>query len=144
LLVLYHGSDQAKIEHDWELVLSRDRPASRQLRELAECYAVVMLPLDRLAELSQRLGVRPFAAPDNGSPLFVVTRSDGRQLTAVTTWDRLDELVYAMAQGAVQAAKEDSRTLAQLERLESVVKPIDGEMAAQLEELIEEARRDAP
>lgn len=138
LVVLYKG-DAANIHREWEQVLSRDRPVSQRLRELAECYLVTMLPLNRLAELSQHLGVRPFAAPDGGSPLFVITRSDARQLTAVTTWDREEELVYALAQGAVQAAKEDPRTSDQLTRLLKLVEPIDGKLAQQVERLLSEA-----
>jgi len=141
LMVLYKDGDQAKMQHDWDLVLSRDQPASHRLRELARCYSVAMLPLNRLAELSQHLGVRPFAAPDGGSPLFVITRSDGRQLTSVTTWDRIDDLVYAMAQGAVQAAKEDPRDSAQLSRLLKLVEPIDADLERQVKELSDEAMK---
>jgi hypothetical protein len=138
-LIILHKGDEAKLRREWEQVLSRDRPTSRRLRELSECYIVTTLPLDRLAELSQRIGVRPFAAPDNGSPLFVITRSNARQLTAVTTWDRQDDLVYALAQGAVQAAKEDPRTVEQLARLRTLVEPIDASLADQVHQLFDAA-----
>lgn len=144
LVVLYKQGDGNQARKEWEQVLSRDRPASLRLRELAECYLVTMLPLNRLAELSQHLGVRPFAAPDGGSPLFVVTRSDARQLTAVTTWDRQDELVFALAQGAVQAAKEEPRTANQLARLWNLVEPIDAKLGEQIERLLREARKNTP
>ena len=79
--------------------------------------------ITELAALSRRLGVSPYAAPDQGSPLFVIARSNARQLSAVTTWDKTDDLAYALAQGIVQEAKEHDRSSSQLRRLLAAVEP---------------------
>jgi hypothetical protein len=139
LLVLYKNGDHAGIERDWNQVLSRDRPDSEQLKSLAACYVVIMMQLDLLPELSQHLGARPFAAPDAGQPLFVVARSNGRQIGAVTTWDNLHNLVGLMAQGLLQEAKERPRDKSQLERLWELLEPIDAGLADQVQRLIKEA-----
>ena len=100
---------------------------------------MIALPISELPELSQSLKLRPFAAPDQQSPLFVVTRSDGRQLAAVTSWSKTDaRLETAMAQGLVQAAKEHPRSRRQLRRLQEVVGPIDRALAAQVGDLARE------
>ncbi len=140
LLVLYKDGDQAGIERDWQQVLSREQAVSARLKSLAECYVVVMLQLDLLPALSQHLGVRPFAAPDGGAPLFVVTRSNGRQLGAVTTWDKLDELALLMGQGLLQEAKEHPRRKAQLARLRELLEPIDRTLSDQVKRLLKTAR----
>lgn len=142
LVVLYKGGDHAAIERDWQRVLSREAPDSKQLKALADCYVVVKLQLDLLPALSQHLGVRPFAAPDGGAPLFVVTRSNGRQIGAVTTWDKLPELVQLMAQGLLQEAKERPRTTNQLAELEDLLKPIAPELEGQVRQLVKEAQED--
>lgn len=142
LLVLYKDGDHAGIERDWQQVLARDQAASARLKSLAECYVVVMLQLDLLPALSQHLGVRPFAAPDGGAPLFVVTRSNGRQLGAVTTWDKLDELVRLMGQGLLQEAKEHPRRKAQLARLHELLDAIDASLGDQVQRLLKTAREE--
>ena len=90
---------------------------------------MVALPVSELAALSRRLGVSPYAAPDQGSPLFVIARSNARQLSAVTTWDKTDDLAYALAQGIVQEAKEHDRSSPQLRSLLAAVEPIDAGLA---------------
>ena len=50
-----------------------------------------------------------------GKYKVVVTRPDGRQRTAVTTWEKPDELTRALALGLVQGARERTRTPEQLE-----------------------------
>jgi hypothetical protein len=140
LLVLFKKTDKAGAEHEWHEALSRDAPEASRLKALSECYVVVHLSLDLLPALSQHLGLRPFAAPDGGSPLFVIARSDGRQLSATTGWEKAPELARLMAQGAVQEAKERPRTKAQLTRLMDLVEPIDADLTVQVREL----RREAP
>ena len=78
---------------------------------------VVALPLKELAALSGQMHIPPYAAPDDGSPLFVIARSNGHQLDAVTTWDKPDALAYALALGLVQEAKEHDRSPDQLQTL---------------------------
>ena len=92
--------------------------------------------LKELPALSRQLGIPPYAAPDRGSPLFVITRSDARQLSAVTTWDKPDELAYAMAQGIVQEAKEHRRTPEQLRALLAVVDAVDAGLGDQVRRLM--------
>lgn len=138
VLVLFKGSDRAEINRQWEQVVSRERPESQSLKELAECYVKVTLPLDLLPALSQHLGLRPYASSGDGSPLFVITRSNGRQLSATSTWANVHELVRQMAQGAVQEAKERPRAKAQLSQLLQVVEPIDAALADEVRELLAE------
>lgn len=139
LLVLFKGGDRAEIDRQWEQVVSREAAESQNLKALAECYVIVKLPLDLLPALSQHLGLRPYAAPGDGSPLFVIARSNGRQLSATATWANLHELVRQLAQGAVQEAKERPRTEAQLNQLLKLVEPVDDALAGQIRELSAEA-----
>src|SRR5262249_50096483 len=92
--------------------------------------------------LSHQLGVQPYAAPDQGSPLLVIARSDARQLSAVTTWNKTHELAYAMAQGIVQEAKEHGRTREQLRTLLAEVGPIDEGLEDQVRRLMGESDHD--
>lgn len=135
LLVLYEKGDHAGTQRDWNTVVSRGRPDSTRLKALAECYVVLIMRLDLMPELSQHLGVRPFAAPDASLPLFVVTRSTGHEIGAVTTWDKLHDLVELMAQGLLQEAKERPRDPSQLAKLCSLLDSIDADLAAQAREL---------
>src|SRR5262249_32102246 len=101
LFILHRERGNRTVLDHWRALFANaqgDGAASRAGR--AGNYVVIALPISELAELSQSLNVRPFAAPDKGSPLFVVTRSDGRQLTAVTTWSQAGApLAEAMALG---------------------------------------------
>jgi hypothetical protein len=108
--------------------------------KLADSFVVVTFPLNLLPAVSLRLGIRPFAAPDKESPLFVVSRSDGRQLTAVTTWNKTDELTRAMALGVVQEAKEQPRTPEQLAQLLPLVTPVDLKLAAEVKRLTTQSK----
>jgi hypothetical protein len=137
LFILHQGREGRPVLDRWARLIGDHRA----LAGLAASYAVVALPIDELPELSQHLSVRPFAAPDRGLPLFVVARSDGRQMTAVTTWDRADDLARAMALGVVQEAKEHRRTPAQLRRLLGLVEPIDAGLGAQVRGLLGERGR---
>jgi hypothetical protein len=139
LIVLAKNTGRERLEEEWNRVVSRDRPEARNLKSLAECYVVIMLPLEQMPALSQHWGVRPFAAPDGGSPLFVIARSDGRQISSVTTWDKLGELDYLLAQGAVQEAKEHPRSRSQLSQLAGLIGPIDADLAGQARDLAREA-----
>jgi hypothetical protein len=109
---------------------------------LAGNYVVVALPLAELPALSHQLGVQPYAAPDQGSPLFVIARSDARQLSAVTTWNKKDELAYAMAQGIIQEAKEHPRSPRQLRTLLSELGPLEASLEDQLHRLMAQSDRD--
>jgi hypothetical protein len=97
---------------------------------------VVALRLEELPALSHQLGIPPYAAPDPGSPLFIIARSDARQLSGVTTWDKPRELAYAMAQGIVQEAKEHQRTPDQLRASLAVVEPVDAGLGDQVRKLL--------
>jgi hypothetical protein len=119
-----------------ELATTKEVPRSNPLTALARSYVVVALRLEELPALSRQLGIPPYAAPDPGSPLFVIARSDARQLSAVTTWDKSHELAYAMAQGIVQEAKEHQRTPEQLRSLLPVVDPVDAGLGDQVRKLL--------
>ena len=102
---------------------------------------VIALPINELPALSRRLGVSPYAAPDQGAPLFVITRSNARQLAAVTTWDKTADLAYALAQGIVQEAKEHDRSGPQLRRLLAAVEPSDAGLSDQVRQALSESSR---
>jgi hypothetical protein len=119
-----------------DLAATKEVPRSDSLTALARSYVVVALRLEELPALSHQLGIAPYAAPAPGSPLFVIARSDARQLSAVTTWNKSDELAYAMAEGLVQEAKEHERTPEQLRALLAVVHPVDGRLGDQVRKLL--------
>jgi len=118
------------------LATTKEAIRSNPLTALARSYVVVALRLEELPALSHQLGIPPYAAPDPGSPLFIIARSDARQLSAVTTWDKSHELAYAMAQGIVQEAKEHQRTPEQLRALLAVVDPVDAGLGDQVRKLL--------
>ena len=118
-----------------DLATTKEVSRSIPLTDLRS-YVVVALRLEELPALSHQLGIPPYAAPDRGSPLFVIARSDARQLSAVTTWGKTNQLAYAMAQGIVQEAKEHERTPEQLRALLAVVDPVDAELGDQVRKLL--------
>ncbi len=89
LFLLHRGRDSQETRNHWKALVkhSEGQPES-DLADLASEYVVIILPIDDLAELSHHLSIRPFAAPDQNLPLFVIARSDARQLTAVTSWSK--------------------------------------------------------
>jgi hypothetical protein len=136
LFILHKSKDNAVVVHDWERSLTQADPRrANPLAVLARSYVVVVLPLNELPALSSRLSVPPYAAPDTDLPLFVVARSNGRQLTSVTSWHRPMELVHAMAEGIVQEAKEHDRTLQQLRTVLAQVGRVDPSLAEEVQQL---------
>jgi hypothetical protein len=145
LFVLHKERSNGEAVAKWNSLMAQGRRGkSDPLRKLAESYMVIALPLNALPAASQRLGIRPYAAPDKSAPLLVVTRPDGRQLTAVTTWDKTDELARALAVGLVQGAKEQPRTGEQLEQLLTVVKPVDARLAGEIRLLLMQPKSKGP
>jgi len=145
LFILHKDKSNSATVNTWnELVAQHSRNKRDSLGKLAESYVVVTFPLNLLPAVSARLGNRPFAAPDKGSPLFVVTRSDGRQLTAVTNWDNTGELTRALAMGTVQEAKEQPRTPEQLAQLLPLVTPVDPNLAAEVKRLSTQVKSKIP
>ena len=145
LLILHQGRDNQAVLREWRRTQSGDgQSQTSSIAGLADCYVVVALPLADLPAFSRRLGVPPYAAPDRGSPLFVIARSNARQLSAVTTWDKTADLAYSLAQGAVQEAKEHERSTSQLSSLLAAIKPVDAGLSAQVRVLLaDSARREA-
>jgi hypothetical protein len=135
LFILHKEDNSGAAVGQWKALLAQHERKSDPLGRLAESYMVVALPLNALPATSQRLGIRPFAAPDNSSPLFVVSRPNGRQLTAVTTWNKTDELMRALALGLVQEAKEQPRSNEQLAQLLKLVIPVDSRLAGDVRKL---------
>ncbi len=145
LLILHRGGDSQGVLQQWRrLVSAADGPRADPLTVLARSYVVVALPMAELPALSQHLGIPPYAAPDKGSPLLVIARSDARQLSAVTTWSKTGELAYAMAQGLVQEAKEHDRKPEQLRDLIDEVGRVDVSLAAQARQLLAGSVEDSP
>jgi hypothetical protein len=138
LFVLHKEPSNGAAVAKWNALVAQGRRGkSDPLEKLAKSYMVIALPLNALPAASQRLGIRPYAAPDKSAPLLVVTRPDGRQLTAVTTWDKPDELARALAVGLVQGAKEQPRTGEQLKQLLALVKPVDARLAGEIRLLMQ-------
>lgn len=145
LFVLHKENGNAAAVSQWNNVLAQhERIKGDPLAKLAESYVVIALPLNALPAASQRLGIRPFAAPDNSSPLFVVTRPNGRQLTAVTTWNKMDDLARGLALGLVQEAKEQPRTGEQLSQLLKLVGPVDARLAGDVRKLLGDKKWKGP
>ena len=134
LFILHKEANNEQALARWDDLVAGKGGADR-LARLADSYLTIAMPLKFLPAASQRLGTRPYAAPDNASPLFVVARSDGSQLKAVTGWQRMDELTRALALGLVQEAKEQSRTTEQLARLLPLVQPVDSCLGAEVRKL---------
>ncbi len=124
------GSNQDSIKK-WREMINLLEAENRPGARIAATYAVIALPTDEAAALSQRLKIRPFVAPDQNRPLFVVTRSTGKQLVAVTTWEKRTDLITAMAQGLIQEAKERPRDRERARSLFDTVKSIDKDLARQ-------------
>ena len=145
LFILHKENTNASAVFQWKSVVAQhERIKGNPLAKLAEPYVVIALPLNALPAASQRLGIRPFAAPDNSSPLLVVTRPNGRQLSAVTTWNKTDELTRAMAQGLVQEAKERPRSSEQLAQLLKLVTPVDSRLAGDVRRLLADIKPKGP
>ena len=144
LFILYKDKTNGATTGRWNEIVAQHTHKRDPLGKLADSFVVVTFPLDLLPAVSQRLGIRPFAAPDQRSPLFVVSRSDGRQLTAVTTWDKPDELTRALALGVVQEAKEQPRTAEQLAQLLPLVAPVDLNLAAEVRRLTTQTKAKSP
>jgi hypothetical protein len=141
LFILHRERDDRTVLDRWNALVNRSRDdAASSLADLAAHYAVIVLPISELPQLSRSLNVRPFAAHDRDVPVFVVTRSDARQLAAVTGWTEAGgaPLEAAMAEGLVQSAKEYPRSRSQLTRLQRLVGPIDRALAAQVATLARE------
>ncbi len=119
LLILHKEKDNAGVLQEWSRMLAdRGQVGGNPLGLLARSYVVVALPLKDLAALSGQMHIPPYASPDNDSPLFVIARSNGHQLDAVTTWNKPDALAYALALGLVQEAKENDRSPEQIGSLD--------------------------
>jgi hypothetical protein len=145
LFILHKDQTNGATVGRWnELVAQYSRNKRDSFGKLVDSFVVVTFPLNLLPAVSQRLGIRPFAAPDKGSPLFVVSRSDGRQLTAVTNWDKTDDLARALALGVVQEAKEQPRTPEQLAQLLPLVAQVDSNMAAEVRRLTTQSKSKSP
>ena len=81
LFILHKEARDAAVMGEWETQLKRaGSEQSDRLAKLAAHYVVVVFPLRDVPALSSQLRLRPFAAPDGDVPLFVIARSDGRQL----------------------------------------------------------------
>lgn len=144
LFILHKDKGNAAAVATWNQLLAQHRNKYDPLAKLAASYVVITLPLDSLPAVSQRLGIRPYAAPDNSSPLFVVARPDARQLAAVTTWDKSAELTRALALGMVQEAKEQPRTGEQLAQLLPLVQPVDASLGGEVRRLMGQANLKNP
>jgi hypothetical protein len=145
LFVLHKENSNATAIFQWNSeVAQHELIKGDPLAKLAESYFVIVLPLNTLPAASQRLEIRPFAAPDNSSPLLVVTRPKGRQLSAVTTWNKTDELTRALALGLVQEAKERPRSGEQLSQLLKLVTRVDARLAGDVRKLLGDMKWKAP
>lgn len=141
LLFIFHkDDDNREAIGRWSLKLAQQgRNPGAPLPKVARSFVTVALPLDELPALSRQVGVEPYRAPNNASPLFVITDSNGVQLNAVTGWNNDGMLTSAMAWGLVHQAKQQDLSMARLRTLLKLVRSIDDRLAGNVVQLIKAA-----
>ncbi len=138
LFVIHQHRENSMVNDEWLRYLSQRRSSNVSLQAMLRDFVVIVLPLRELPALSHRLGRPPFDAPDQISPLFIVARSNGEQLAAATGWHALDDLVYLLAYGSVQAMKERPPSVPRLREAIQLMSKVDATLADELRQLAEQ------
>ena len=141
LLFIFHkDDDNREAIGKWSLKLAQQgRNPGAYLPKIARSFVTVALPLDELPALSRLVGVEPYRAPDNSSPLFVIADSNGVQQNAMTGWNNDETLTRAMAWGLVHQAGQQDLSMARLRSLLKLVRRIDDRLAGNVVQLIKAA-----
>jgi hypothetical protein len=140
LFVLHKSHDDYTANEQWLRMRSSVAPCGVAMRGILQDYVEIVMPLDEMPALSQRLGLPPFSAPNSGTPLFVIARSNGEQLAAVTGWNSHAALSHALACGWVDALKRNPPPHRKLRTITRFVNRIDERLADELRELLTEIR----
>lgn len=106
------------------------------LRALVREHVVVVLPLKELPALSHQLERPPFEAPDRGTPLFVLARSDGEQVGAVTGWHNHEDLMNGLANSLIDYLGTQQTAITTLRRVQRLLGKIDPVYIEDLRQLI--------
>lgn len=140
LLFIFHKSDDNREAiGKWSLKLAQQsRNSGAPLPKIARSFVTIALPLDELPALSRLVGVEPYRAPNNTTPLFVIADSNGVQQNAVTGWHNDAALTHAMAWGLVHQAEQQELPMVQLRSLLKLVRSIDDRLAANVVQLIKQ------
>ena len=136
LFVIHRECDNSRGYEQWLSHVPQSRPSGVPLVALVREYIVILLPLKELPALSHRLGQPPFAAPDRGTPLFVVARSTGEQVYAVTGWHNDQRLIYALADGYVDFIRSQPPSIKRLRNAQRLLKRIDQRFFNEMRDII--------
>jgi hypothetical protein len=118
---------------------------SATTRLLLREYVVIAMPLREAPALSQLTGQPPFEANSSARPLFVVARSDCKQLNSIAGWDE-SRLAAGLADGWVDALDRNPPgigTLVRAQRLLRKVNPSSADKARELTIRVKEEGRAA-
>ena len=117
--------------------------AAETVEELLRDYVVVQLPQRDLPALSHYLGRPPYETPGRGSPVFVITDSQGEQYGAAAGWSDAGRLSYYLAVGMLNHFREHPpRSQRRLIRTVRLMERIDEELAEQAREIAASRVRD--
>jgi hypothetical protein len=104
LLILHEGQQEQQRAWYGELTL-----------QLMSQFVVIVLPLRDAPALSQLTGRPPYETPGAAQPMFIITRSDGDQLDAVSGWNDA-YLAQALASAWVDALERKQPSTRDLSR----------------------------
>ncbi len=97
-------------------------------------FVVIVMPLRESPALSQLTGQPPFEATSSARPLFVVARSDCRQLASVAGWYE-HELSTGLAMGWADALERKPTNIRSLVRAQRLLRKANPESADRVREL---------
>ena len=115
-------------------------PAS--LRSAHQSHALLIIDATSV-ESERRWGFDAIQRQAEVSPIRCISSQKPpvhNNLSAVTSWNHNDQLIYAMAQGIIQESKEHPRAREELKRLHDVVAPIAPDLGKQVQRLIVDSR----
>lgn len=102
--------------------------------QLIDEYVVIAMPLKEAPALSQLTEQPPYEGDRPARPLFVVTRSDCRQLRSVAGWNHY-QLNSALAEGWVDALHRNPPSIRKLVRAQRILRKVDSDAADRVREL---------
>jgi len=125
LFVIHREHDNSKGYSRWLKHVATTELRGVPLKALVQEHVVVVLPLKELPALSHRLDRPPFAAPDRGTPLFVLARSDGEQTGVVTGWHSQQYLMNGLASSMIEYLAKQQNSLVRLRRVQRLLGKLD-------------------
>lgn len=112
------------------------------MRPILSEYVVIAMPLREGPALSQLTGQPPFEVSSSARPLFVVTRSDCKQLTAVAGWNH-QQLAAGLADGWVDALERARPSVGKLVRAQRILRGVSPAAAERAKQLTIQVQREA-